>query len=137
MSSRVYDAPQRTGSVGPIREHRIDVPKEVLEDLKDRLRRWRHPNQVEGVGWSQGMSLDYLRSIVRYWSEQYEWRPYEGFLNRFDQFITEIDDQPIHFFHQRSPDPHAVPLLLLHGWPMSGAEFAKVLQPLSDPGAST
>ena len=78
-------------------------------------------NQVAGVGWSQGISLDYMKPLVRYWSEQYEWRPYEEYLNGFDQYLAEIDGQTIHFFHQRSPEPGAIPLLLLHGWPM-GAE---------------
>jgi pimeloyl-ACP methyl ester carboxylesterase len=126
---------QPANAVGPIREYRIDVPQAVLDDLRDRLRSWRHPNQIEGVGWSQGIALDYLKSLVPYWAEQYDWRAYESYLNGFDQFETEIDAQRIHFFHQRSPDPNAIPILLLHGWPMTGAEYAKVLQPLSNPAA--
>lgn len=37
--------------------------------------------------------------------------------------------------HQRSPEPHAVPLLLSHGWPGSVVEFLDVIGPLTDPRA--
>ena len=39
------------------------------------------------------------------------------------QFITDIDGQPIHFIHVRSPEPDALPLILTHGWPSSPVEF--------------
>lgn len=116
-------------------EFKVSVPEEVLTDLRDRLARTRYPNQLEAVGWSQGVSLDYLQAIVRYWRESYDWRRYEDELNSFDQYRTEVDDQPIHFFHVRSPHPEATPLLLLHGWNATAAEFIKVLGPLSDPVA--
>ena len=54
---------------------------------------------------------------------------------RFPQYITTIDGQNIHFLHVRSPEPGAVPLLLLHGWPGSVAEFLGVIGPLTDPRA--
>jgi len=41
----------------------------------------------------------------------------------------------VHFFHVRSPEPDAVPLLLLHGWPDSNLEFLDVIGPLTDPRA--
>jgi len=56
-------------------------------------------------------------------------------LNEFDQFKTVIDDLDIHFIHQRSPEPDAVPLIITHGWPGSIAEFTKIIGPLTDPVA--
>ncbi|XXY29908.1 epoxide hydrolase N-terminal domain-containing protein [Sorangium sp. So ce233] len=53
--------------------------------------------------------------------------------NSRPQFTTRIDGQTIHFVHLRSPEPDAQPLLLLHGWPGSFAEFDRVVDALSDP----
>jgi pimeloyl-ACP methyl ester carboxylesterase len=56
-------------------------------------------------------------------------------LNRFPQFVTEIDGLGVHFLHVRSPHPDAMPLILTHGWPGSIVEFMKVIEPLADPAA--
>jgi epoxide hydrolase len=111
----------------------IDVPADVLSDLTERLRRTRFPNEVAGIGWQQGMPLGYLREIVRYWLDRYDWRVHEARLNRYQQFITTVDGQRIHFLHVRSPHDSAIPLFLTHGWPGSVVEFLDVIDPLTDP----
>ena len=58
-----------------------------------------------------------------------------GDLNSFDQFELRADGQPIRFIHQRSSNPDALPLLLVHGWPGSIFEFVKVVGPLSAPAS--
>jgi len=112
---------------------RIDVPDDVLSDLAQRLRRTRFPNEVPGVGWEQGVALDYLREIVRYWLDTYDWRVHEARLNRYQQFITTIEGQRIHILHIRSRHETAIPLFLTHGWPGSVVEFLDVIDPLADP----
>ena len=79
--------------------------------------------------------MDYLRELVTYWREEYDWREQERQLNQFDHFKTRIDDLDIHFIHQRSPEENALPLLILHGWPGSIVEFMKMIGPLTDPVA--
>jgi pimeloyl-ACP methyl ester carboxylesterase len=86
-------------------------------------------------GWSRGVPLGYLKELAEHWRTSYDWRKDEARLNEFDQFITEIDGQRIHFLHVRSPEPNALPLILAHGWPGSVAEFLDVIGPLSDPVA--
>jgi epoxide hydrolase len=54
-------------------------------------------------------------------------------LNRFDQFTTNIDGLDVHFIHQRSPHPNAMPLISLQGFPSSISEFVKISGPLTDP----
>jgi len=113
----------------------VDVPDEVLDDLHERLARTRVPNQVDGAGWSQGTELGYLQDLLAYWRDEFDWRAQEARLNAFDQYRTEIEGQRIHFVHQRSPEPDALPLLISHGWPGSVVEFLDVIGPLTDPGA--
>jgi epoxide hydrolase len=116
-----------------LKQFRIDVPTEVLDDLQARLAHTRWP-EAECVGdWSQGIPLAYTRELAAYWADGYDWRSREAALNRFDQFTTEIDGLDIHFIHQRSPHEDALPLVMTHGWPGSIAEFQNVIDPLVDP----
>ncbi|HYB35609.1 MAG TPA: epoxide hydrolase [Mycobacterium sp.] len=118
-----------------VRPFRIDVPDEVLDDLRSRLARTRWPDAECVDDWSQGMPLGYTRELAAYWADGYDWRAREAALNRFDQFITEIEGLDIQFVRQRSPHQDAFPLLITHGWPGSIVEFHKVIEPLTNPTA--
>lgn len=80
---------------------RIAVPDADLADLRERLARTRWPERECVDDWSQGLPLSYARELADYWRDEYDWRPREAALNRFDQFTTEIDGLSIHFVHQR------------------------------------
>jgi pimeloyl-ACP methyl ester carboxylesterase len=112
---------------------KIAVPDAVLRDLKERLVRTRFPDQLQNVGWDYGADPAYIRSLVEYWRDRFDWRAQERKLNAFDQFTTTIDGLKIHFIHQKSPVPNAMPLVLTHGWPGSIYEFHKIIGPLTDP----
>lgn len=116
-----------------VKPFRINVSDDVLDDLRSRLAHTRWPEAECVDDWSQGMPLGYTRDLAAYWANGYDWRSREAALNRFDQFITEIDGLDIHFIHQRSPHQDAFPLLITHGWPGSIVEFHKVIEPLTDP----
>jgi pimeloyl-ACP methyl ester carboxylesterase len=118
-----------------IRPFQIHVRSEDLDDLRDRLVSTRWPVQPSGTGWERGVPLDYLRGLVDHWSNGFDWAAREQELNRFPQHMTTVEGQDIHFVHARSPEPGALPLVLLHGWPVSFAEFSQVIGPLSDPVA--
>jgi epoxide hydrolase len=118
-----------------IRPFAIDIADDVLDDLRTRLRHTRWPDRELVDDWSQGIPLDYVRELARYWAEDYDWHARQRALNRFDQFVTEVDGIDIHFIHQCSPHPDAIPLLITHGWPGSIVEFHKVIEPLVDPVA--
>lgn len=119
-----------------IRRFRVDIPQADLDDLGARLARTRWPGEVAGVGWSRGVPLEYLKELAAYWADGFDWRKQEAALNELPQFTTGIDGQDIHFLHLRSPEPSALPLLVIHGWPSSPVEFLKVIDPLVDPRAS-
>ena len=114
-------------------EYQIEVPETVLEDLDQRLALTRFPDQIDGVDWGMGVEMSYLKDLVTYWREQFEWRSFEQKLNELPQFTTTIDGQNIHFIHVRSKHVDALPLLLVHGWPGSIVEFLDVVDLLVSP----
>ena len=131
-----------------IRSFRIDIPQSDLDDLQDRLRRTRWANELPAEtfraevqtgpvtpGWEYGVPLAYVKRLVEYWRDGYDWRGWEAKLNDYPQFTTTIDGQSIHFLHVRSPEPDALPLILTHGWPNSFVEYLELIGPLTDPGA--
>ncbi|MEU0090801.1 epoxide hydrolase [Kribbella sp. NPDC006257] len=112
-------------------EFTIEIPQDALDDLHHRLDSARWPDQLK-AGWSYGVELGRLRELAEYWRTAYRWRAFEERLNELPQYRTEIDGQLVHFFHLRSAAPDAIPLLLTHGWPGSGADFLQVAEQLTD-----
>jgi pimeloyl-ACP methyl ester carboxylesterase len=111
----------------------IDVNDLVLEDLADRLADTRFPDEIDDAGWEYGMPVGYLRELVEYWRNGYDWRAQEARLNELQHFRTPIDGVSTHFIHARSPHADALPLLLIHGWPGSVVEFLDVIPRLTEP----
>ena len=118
-----------------VQPFRIAIPEADLDDLRARLARTRLPEKETPDDWSQGIPLSYVRELVAYWKNGYDWRICEARLNALPQFTTRIDGLGIHFLHIRSPHANAQPLVLTHGWPGSIIEFMKVIGPLTDPVA--
>lgn len=118
-----------------IHPFRIEIPGADLEDLRARLANTRWPTGSRVTDWSRGVPADYLQQLAEYWATGFDWRAREAALNEIPQFTTEIDGQRIHFFHVRSPEPDALPLILTHGWPSSPVEFTELIGPLTDPRA--
>jgi pimeloyl-ACP methyl ester carboxylesterase len=118
-----------------VRPFTIDTPAEALDDLAARLAATRWPEAETVDDWSQGTPLAYARELATYWADTYDWPARQARLNRFEQYLTELDGLDIHFIHQRSPHPDAFPLLITHGWPGSVAEFDAIIEPLVDPVA--
>ena len=118
----------------PCSPFRVAVPEETLADLRERLARTRFIDDFPGDDdWTYGVDRSYLHELCDYWRTTFDWRAQEAILNSFEQFELRVDGQPIHFIHQRSSNPEALPLLLVHGWPGSVFEFVKIIGPLSAP----
>jgi epoxide hydrolase len=113
----------------------IHVPDAVLSDLKYRLVHTRLPDELPGAGWDYGMNLGYLKELVGYWRDRFDWRAQERRLNQFPQFKTNIEGLDIHFIHLRSKNPGALPLLLLNGWPSTIDEYSVSVRPTQGSGA--
>ena len=113
---------------------RVDVPEVEVDDLAERLRRTRWPVRQDLTG-DRGILVERVRALAERWAAGWDWRAQEAALNAWPQVTTTVDGTRVHALHVRSPEPDAVPLVLLHGWPGSVVEFLRVLGPLSDPGA--
>jgi epoxide hydrolase len=115
--------------------YRVEIPQADLDDLADRLARTRFPDELPGVDWSYGVPMDYVRELVDYWLNGYDWHAQEARINAHPQFLTTIYGQQVHFLHVPSREPDALPLIATHGWPMSVVEYLDLIGPLTDPRA--
>lgn len=112
---------------------RIQIAKEVLDDLKYRLDHVRWPDQLRDSGWERGTEKGYLQSLVSYWRDHFDWRAQEQELNRYSQFHCNVDGIDVHFVHERGKGPNPLPIILTHGWPDSFIRYKKIIPLLTDP----
>jgi pimeloyl-ACP methyl ester carboxylesterase len=118
-----------------IRPFHVNVPQTDLDELRRRILATRWPEKETVADSSQGVPLEAMRRLARYWATDYDWRKAEAKLNAIPQFVTTIDGLDIHFLHVRSKHPGALPLIVTHGWPGSIIEQLKIIDPLVNPTA--
>ena len=118
-----------------IRPYHITISKEALTDLRNRVNATRWPDKETVTDQSQGVKLQQIQSLVKYWGTTYDWRKTEAKLNALPQFVTNIDGLDIQFIHIKSKHKNALPLVITHGWPGSFFELLEVIGPLTDPTA--
>lgn len=113
----------------------IEVPDEVLSDLRARILHTRWPERAPGPAWAQGPDLEDLKRLLSYWADGFDWRMQERRLNAFKHFRAELDGLQIHFVHERAHGGNGIPLILTHGWPSSFLELLPLVPLLTDPKA--
>ena len=128
-------APRVASAQSDISPFKVHVTSKDLADLRRRLASTVWPPDATGKPWSMGTDLAYMRQLVAYWHDKYDWRVHEAALNKFDQFTTTIDGQKIYFIHQKSRHAGAMPIVVTHGYPGSIWEMLPIVQPLIDPTA--
>ena len=116
-----------------IRPFRFKASEAQLRDLRMRIKATRWPEKELVTDATQGVQLETMKALTKYWASDYDWRKAEAKLNALPQFVTNIDGVDIHFIHVRSKNPNALPLIITHGWPGSILEQIKVIAPLTDP----
>lgn len=119
-------------SVSP-KPYQIHIDDDILSDLKKRLEHTRWPDEVPNAGWTYGTNLTYLKDLVTYWHDHYDWRSQEAELNRFHQYLVPLVDIDLHFIHEPGHGKNPMPLLISHGWPGSIFEFNELIPMLTDP----
>lgn len=120
-------------TVKQLQSFKVDVPQADLDDLRDRLVRTKWPDELDDAGWTYGVPLDYVKDLVSYWIDEFDWRTQEALVNSHPQYVASIDDETVHFIHVPSPEPDALPLIVTHGWPMSVFEYTDLVGPLTNP----
>jgi pimeloyl-ACP methyl ester carboxylesterase len=118
-----------------IRPFRVEIPEAELVDMRQRIKATRFPEKETVADFSQGVQLDLIQAVAKYWATDYNWRKVEAKLNSYPNFITEIGGLDIHFIHVRSKHESALPLIVTHGWPGSPIEQLKIIDPLTNPTA--
>jgi pimeloyl-ACP methyl ester carboxylesterase len=104
----------------------------VLDDLRDRLRGTRWPDQLEGTGWAYGMDTTVLRSFVDTWLNDFDWAAQQDRLRAFNQVKVNVNGLGIHAVHAGAETGNGLPLLLLHGWPSSFVQMLPIIPLLTD-----
>ncbi|KAJ3191131.1 epoxide hydrolase [Irineochytrium annulatum] len=111
---------------------RVEISDEALDDLKARIANSRLPDAVvDNGGWSQGIDRDHLIALLRYWHDTFDWREQESAINTLRHFVMEHAEGHLHFVHEMSARPGAVPILMLHGWPGCFWEFRHIIPMLT------
>jgi microsomal epoxide hydrolase len=118
-----------------LRPFELRVDDGAITDLRARLASARWPDEAPDSPWRYGASVDFMRDMVDYWRDRYDWRRTEAALNAWPQFVTPIDGIDVHFLHVEGRGPDPMPLLLSHGWPGSVLEFMKLIPRLTDPAS--
>src|SRR5262245_38784825 len=113
----VSSGPVTREDLNEIRPFRVHVPEADLAGLRRRINATRWPERETVADASQGVQLETIQKLARYWATEYDWRKIEAKLNAVPQFLTELDGLDIHFIHVRSKHADALPLLITHGWP--------------------
>ncbi|NQZ96516.1 MAG: epoxide hydrolase [Myxococcales bacterium] len=113
----------------------IDIADEKLADLDRRLANVNWAADPNNDDWRYGANVDYLRELVEYWRNDYDWREREKVIGAHPHYRANVDGLPIHFIHERGVGPSPVPLILTHGWPWTFWDFQRVIGPLVDPAA--
>lgn len=115
-----------------IETFKINIPQSELDDLNERIKKVRWPDEIKNSGWKYGTNLSYIKELADYWHKEFDWRVIEKQINSFPNFITEIDDNKIHFLHIKSKNKNAIPIIITHGWPGSFLEMPKIIPYLTE-----
>ena len=116
----------------PARPYRVDVPPSTIADLKHRLRHTRWPDEPTR-DWRYGASPAFIRELVAYWIESFDWSYQQARINTLPHFQASIRGRAVHFIHVRGTGQHPLPIVLTHGWPSTFLEMSRLIPLLTSP----
>lgn len=86
------------------------------------------------TGWAAGTDPGVTRELVRYWTDEFDWRRQEARINQLPQFEAVVAGSRVHFLRfEAEGGGRNRPLVLTHGWPSSVLELAGLAQRLASP----
>lgn len=74
----------------PIRPFQVSIPENELVELKRRVRAARWPDRETAPDQSQGVKLETIQELARYWADDYDWRKVEAKINSYPNFLKKL-----------------------------------------------
>ncbi|KAI1269943.1 alpha/beta-hydrolase [Xylariaceae sp. FL1019] len=139
-----FDFPYNTTAPVP---YEISVNPGIIEEARLKASLYRpsidlRDGNVANAGWVEGPPRENMTALAKYWAEEYDWNKAQKEINgNFSHFAITLASGsagdykhpvPLHFIHERSDSPDALPIILLHGWPSTSREWFEVIEPLRD-----
>lgn len=98
-----------------------------LDDLRRRIRATRRVSLPGRDDPDRGIPGSYLDALLEHWAEDFDWRVHEERIRSLPWEVTGSGETELRLIHQRSSEPAAPVVLLLHGWPDSVLRFERLL----------
>jgi len=112
---------------------KVNISDQIIQNIYDKVKKYPWHEMPNDGGWEYGTNLDYMKEISKYWVSEFDWRKHEKEINKFPNFITEIDNIDIHFIHEKGSGSKPMPLIISHGWPGTIVEFLHIIEKLAHP----
>ncbi|KAH7325560.1 Alpha/Beta hydrolase protein [Stachybotrys elegans] len=123
---------------------KIDVDQGLLDEARTKAKLYRPSvDLLDGTSetWYEGPPASNMTALAKYWAEEYDWLKIQDQLNsNHSHYKATVsagfgyqEPVPLHFVHEKSTRPNAIPLLLLHGWPSTHMEWLPALDYLTSP----
>jgi len=116
-----------------VKPFKVNISDQIIKDIYDKVKKYPWHEMPNDGGWEYGTNLDYMKEISKYWVSEFDWRKHEKEINKFPNFITEIDNIDIHFIHEKGSGSKPMPLIISHGWPGTIVEFLHIIEKLAHP----
>jgi len=116
-----------------VKPFKVNISDQTIKDIYDKVKKYPWHEMPNDGGWEYGTNLDYMKEISKYWVDEFDWRKHEKEINKFPNFITELDNIDIHFIHEKGSGTKPMPLLISHGWPGTIVEFLHIIEKLAHP----
>ena len=116
-----------------IKPFTVSVPDSTLEEIYNKIKNYPWKEMPNLDGWEYGSNLNYMKEFSKYWISNFDWKKQEAEINKFSNFVTNVDDIDIHFIKEKGSGSNPMPLLILHGWPGSIVEFLHIIEKLAHP----
>jgi pimeloyl-ACP methyl ester carboxylesterase len=120
-----------------VRRFQIHISQGKLDSVMKKVKATTFPVQMPPRGntsnWETGMDVNWLKGLQAYWLNSYDWRKQEKLLNRYPQYLANVDGYQIQFYYVKGEGANPLPMVLTHGWPGSTFEFFNVIDPLTHP----